>query len=215
MANRRVNVGCGGTPTPGWVNFDNSTTIRLASVPVIGRVLAKVPLPGSRRRFVQIAYNAGIRWADATSHLPLPSNSVEVLYSSHMVEHLDRGQARAFLGEVLRVLEPGGTVRIAVPDLGMFVREYLDSGDANNLVARTGLGRDRPRTVTARLRQAWVGDRGHVWMYDGHSMTALLEECGLSQPKILPAGATTIEDPGPLDLREREDESVYVEARKP
>ncbi|HEY6786858.1 MAG TPA: hypothetical protein VI365_06065 [Trebonia sp.] len=26
----KVNVGCGATPTPGWVNFDNSMSIRMA-----------------------------------------------------------------------------------------------------------------------------------------------------------------------------------------
>jgi hypothetical protein len=30
QANLRVNVGCGSSPTPGWVNFDNSLSVRAA-----------------------------------------------------------------------------------------------------------------------------------------------------------------------------------------
>jgi len=26
----RVNIGCGQSPTPGWINFDNSLTVKIA-----------------------------------------------------------------------------------------------------------------------------------------------------------------------------------------
>src|SRR5206468_1840642 len=74
----RVNVGCGQSPTPGWINFDNSLTVRLA--PIFAR------LPNGRGQFARVARQRGIRYATAT-HIPLPSASVEVLYSSHMMEH--------------------------------------------------------------------------------------------------------------------------------
>ena len=51
-------------------------------------------------------------------------------------------------------------------------------------------------------------------MYDGPSLLRLLTESGFSGARVVAAGETSIESPGPLDLREREDESVYVEARR-
>jgi len=35
--------------------------------------------------FIEYAVNANIRFSDATKHIPEPSGSVEVLYSSHML----------------------------------------------------------------------------------------------------------------------------------
>jgi hypothetical protein len=49
-------------------------------------------------------------------------------------------------------------------------------------------------------------------MYAASSLIRLLERHGFGDARELPAGQTTIPDPGPLDLREREEESVYVEA---
>lgn len=202
----RVNVGCGATPTPGWVNFDNSLTVRLRWA---GRLLSP-----EQRRFAATADKAGIRWAQA-SDLPLPDGSVDVLYSSHMVEHLDRTQVGEFLTEARRVLRSGGILRLAVPDLARFAADYLATGDADTFVERTHLWRDRPRTWPAKLRAGLVGDRGHVWMYDGPSLSALVERHGFVKACVLDAGETTIPEPGELDLAERADESVYVEGVSP
>ena len=37
QATVRVNVGCGSSPTPGWVNFDNSLSVRAARWPLLCR----------------------------------------------------------------------------------------------------------------------------------------------------------------------------------
>ncbi len=38
----KVNVGCGLSPTPGWLNFDNSASVRVARWPVISSALARL-----------------------------------------------------------------------------------------------------------------------------------------------------------------------------
>jgi hypothetical protein len=52
-------------------------------------------------------------------------------------------------------------------------------------------------------------------MYDGESLTRLLRETGFADAAVVPAGSTSIADPGLLDLAERAAESVYVEAVRP
>ena len=42
----RPNIGCGSTPTPGWLNVDNSLTVRLARWPALLRILARSGLIG-------------------------------------------------------------------------------------------------------------------------------------------------------------------------
>lgn len=58
--------------------------------------------------------------------LPFPGASVGFLYAAHLLEHLRfRDQAPIFVREVHRVLEPGGTVRFVVPDIGRLMDAYV------------------------------------------------------------------------------------------
>jgi SAM-dependent methyltransferase len=51
--------------------------------------------------------------------IPLPDNSVEVVYASHVMEHIAQGQPRIdALNEINRVLIPGGAFEIVVPCIG-------------------------------------------------------------------------------------------------
>lgn len=212
---KRVNIGCGQTPTPGWLNYDNSLSIRLARYSLLAAVAEKLGLLGEGpKSFVSFAKNSDIIWADATKRIPLPDNSVEVLYSSHMVEHLDREEAKLFLQEAYRVLAPNGIIRIAVPDLKKLVNQYITEGKADLFIERTLLTRQRPKTVLDRLKYLIVGDRHHLWMYDGSSMARLLSAMGFKEPRVLEPGSTTIPNPGAVNLYERAEESVYVEAYK-
>jgi predicted SAM-dependent methyltransferase len=211
----RVNIGCGATPTQGWVNFDNSLTVRLASLPLPHAALNRLFfLDSSQRYFLEIARSNRIRWANGAQSIPLDDGSAEVVYTSHMVEHLDPHEVKHFLGEVRRVLRPGGVLRVAVPDLARLVANYAQNGDANRLVADTLLAHRRPRGWRQTARFLLLGNRDHHWMYDGRSLAALLSENGFSSAREVPAGTTTIPEPGALDLYERSEESVYVEGNR-
>lgn len=208
----RVNVGCGTTPIPGWLNLDNSLSVRLARLPI-----PQFLIPGNgsmTATFIRVAREENIMWADAAKHLPLPDNSVEVLYSSHMVEHLDKNEVKGFLAEAKRVLQTGGIIRLVLPDVKKPISKYLQTGDADKLVEETLLAVDKPRKLSEKIKFVLVGPRNHLWMYDGTSATKLLSAAGFSNPEVLQPGQTRITDPGPLDLFEREEESVYLEAFK-
>jgi len=198
------------------VNLDNSLTARLAAVPILGQALAALPLIGTAQRaFLSRARSEGIMWAQA-SHLPFPDGTAALVYSSHMIEHLTRDEAALFLREAMRVLRPGGWVRLAAPDLGKLARDYVGGRvDANRFVELTLLAAERPRGALERLKLAVAGPRHHLWMYDGASLVRLFQGLGFCEVVDLPAGRTSIPEPGALDLSERADESVYVEARKP
>lgn len=212
----RINVGCGPTPTEGWVNYDNSMSVRLAWMLGAGRVLQRVPLLREpQRRFISLARVLDVRYANAVRRIPQPTASVEVLYSSHMLEHLDPQEAASFLREARRVLKPGGVIRIAVPDLRYHVDNYLDSGDANALIEGTLLTKNRPRRFAEKVAYLAIGDRHHQWMYDGESLCGLLNSAGFLTPKVMEAGTTMIIGPGKLNLSERSPESVFVEALNP
>jgi predicted SAM-dependent methyltransferase len=215
MNKPKINVGCGSTPTPGWINFDNSPMVRVARYPSMVRALRLLGVLGDHQvQFADVIARMGIRWADA-GRLPLSDGSITVVYSSHMLEHLDRTGAVRCLREFFRVLTPGGVLRLAVPDIERLACAYLSTRDADSFVESTLLSAPNPKTLAEKARLIAVGMRHHLWMYDGPSLVRLVETHGFEDARVMRSGETMIPDPGALDLRERESESVYVEAKKP
>ncbi len=58
--------------------------------------------------YLEFAKANSIFHANAVGKLPVQDESVDVLYSSHMLEHLDRYEVGCFLSEARRVLKVGG-----------------------------------------------------------------------------------------------------------
>ena len=52
--------------------------------------------------------------------LPIESDSAEIVYTSHTLEHIPNNAAEWFLREAFRVLKPGGILRVTVPDAELF-----------------------------------------------------------------------------------------------
>ncbi|HCU95353.1 MAG TPA: hypothetical protein DHU96_22640 [Actinobacteria bacterium] len=211
----RVNIGCGATPTDGWVNFDNSPSVLMSRWPFLVWALSTARVMGEEScNLARVASHKNIRFANASKRIPLATGSVDAVYSSHMIEHLDRRQARAFLVETRRILRPGGIVRLAAPDLARQVEDYLATSDADAFIAGTHMSQGRPGGLVSRFRMALVGPRNHLWMYDGSSLARLVHDTGFVNARVMPAGVTAIAEPGSLDLAERAEQSVYVEARR-
>lgn len=212
----RINIGCGQTPTSGWKNFDNSYSIRLARFPVLSFLLLKSGLILQEQYdYQQFVRNTNINFGDVIKGLPLSSGSADVIYSSHVFEHLDRREAGVYLQEAWRILCPGGILRLVVPDLAMIIAKYNSNRDGDAFVTELYLSQSKPGTLTQRIRAAVVGSRIHQWAYDADSLSKFLLDHGFTGPKVLKPGETTIPDPGPLNLSERADVSLYIEAKKP
>lgn len=94
-ASRLLNLGCGDRFHPAWINADH-----LPAAPEV--------LP-----------------VDASRPLPFPDAAFEAVYASHVLEHLSPAGGRRLLSEIRRVLAPGGTVRLVVPDVERSARAYL------------------------------------------------------------------------------------------
>jgi SAM-dependent methyltransferase len=95
-----LNLGCGSRYLEGWHNLDFTKT---------GETV--------------IAH-------DILSGIPFPDNHFEMVYHSHLLEHLSMASGRTFMVDCWRVLKPGGVMRVVVPDLEGIVREYLRNLDA-------------------------------------------------------------------------------------
>ena len=193
---RFLNVGCGSSPTPGWINYDNSASLRLARHPILVSMLRVLGiLSPTQLDFIEFARRTPeLRWADARKRVPEPDGTLDALYSSHMLEleHLDRAEAAQFLAEARRVLRPGGVLRISVPDIRIGVERYRADGDADRFVDRTTLVASAEKGVAARIRCLATGARHHQWMYDGPSLCRLLEKAGFEEVAVVEPGVTRI-----------------------
>ncbi len=211
----RVNIGCGMTPTLGFENFDNSLSLKLSKHPLFSELLHKLKLISSTQMdYIRFCWSNNIKFADATKRIPLPNDSASLVYSSHMLEHLDRSEASMFLREAYRVLKSGGVIRLVLPDLSKAIATYNQNQDADAFVESTLMCIPNARNFLQRLRMAVIGNRHHLWMYDGKSLSRLLDCNGFKKIQILASGETTLIDCEPLNLYERADESVYIEAVK-
>ena len=211
----RVNFGCGMTPTEGWVNYDNSFAIKLANSSFL-YLLAK------SLRILSVAQIENVEWnkkhkiyfADATKKIPLRDNSVECLYTSHMLEHVSREGVIVFLKEVMRLLEVNGVLRVAVPDLRIAINNYLSEEDADSFMKGIHVEAQPISKLIDKFRLFVTGYRHHQWMYDGKSLSLLMEELGFRDVRVYSKGETSIKNLNGLNLHERSEESVYVEGIK-
>jgi len=164
--------------------------------------------------FGETARAKEVRWANACKRIPVSDESLEVVYSSHLLEHLDSHETERFLREIHRSLEPGGIIRLAVPDLKRRIESYMRTGDADAFMRSLNIRAHNARDLRDKIRLLFLGDRAHRWMYDAASLKELLARFHFTEAREMRPGETTIPDSGSLDLREREQESIYVEARK-
>ncbi|WDP88910.1 MAG: methyltransferase domain-containing protein [Desulfobacter sp.] len=209
----KINIGCGQTPTKGWQNYDNSWSVRLVKKPLLVYILRKMGfISEPQQKFISFAKSEKILWANAAQRIPEANDSVDVVYSSHMIEHMEKEDVISFLKESRRILKRGGTIRIAVPNIKYHVEKYVNHGDADKFIEGTYLTRKSPKTIIEKIKYLIIGDRNHQWMYDGESLCRLLASGGFKEPQIMDVGSTNIAEPGELNLKERSPESVFVEA---
>jgi SAM-dependent methyltransferase len=211
-----IQYGCGSSCPDGWINFDASPTLRLQQLPVLGRFF--------RRGTV---FPASARYGDIVKGLPVPDNSADGIYASHVLEHLSLADFWLALRNTLRLLKPGGIFRLVVPDLEARARIYLqklESGevDANAWLMRSaGIGverRDRSLEGTAR---AILGNSAHLWMWDEKSMAAALRKAGFVDVRRCQLNDSTdaafrlVEEAGRFFDHAAQVSECAMEARKP
>lgn len=190
-----IQFGCGLHAPEQWLNFDASPMLRLQKLPLLGRFVPAGPFGRFPRN---------VRYGDIARGLPVPENSVEYLYCSHVLEHLSLSELRLALRNCHRYLKPGGIFRLVVPDLEFIARQYVNASNpeaALEFMRTTYLGEEeRPRSLIAFLRR-WLGGSQHLWMWDYKSLANELRQSGfikIRRASLADSGIpafTWVEDP--------------------
>lgn len=175
-----VNYGCGLTAPSEWINFDVSPTLRLQKMPLVGSVLKSLGLLNTN-------FPANVRYGNVVQGLPgIASNSCDGVFCSHVLEHLALEDFYKALRESYRVLKPGGTFRLVLPNLQKYMEEYqqaLQTDDPQasvRFMQHTIVGTEyRAKGLKAIVEGIW-GNARHLWMWDPVSMQHALREAGFS-----------------------------------
>lgn len=176
---RQLNCGCGPCGIPGWINAD-----RL--------VAAGVDL-----------------CCDLRTGLPIDEASIDYAVAIHVLQDLAWSEIPPALGELRRVLAPGGVLRLGLPDLERAIDAYR-RGDARYFYVPD----EHARSLGAKLvtQIVWYGSvrTPFTYQYAAEVLAAAgfrrVTRCGFGQT------LTRHADIASLDNRERE--SLFVEATK-
>jgi predicted SAM-dependent methyltransferase len=199
----KVNLGCGLSVAPGWINVDGS----------IHAMCAKWPRPllsylyrhadckhtHSRDEYLQVLRAGHFVHQSLEYGVPFDADSVDFMYSSHMLEHLFREDAVRLLRDAHRALKPDGLIRIAVPDLAYAVKLY-----------EAGSKEEAMSFFFTPQRTGWLNH--HHYMYDFELLAELMASAGFRHIERRDYRSGTCPDLGLLD--NRPEESLFVEARK-
>lgn len=131
----KLKLGCGPSGLDDWLNFDHGAPPLLSRLPMARRWLVKWGV---------LPADYDVRWppirlVDIRRRFPLAADSVQFIYCSHVLGHLERWEAMHVLRECHRVRAARGCVQIVVPDLRLICTAYL-----------AGAG-DRPSRDACRL----------------------------------------------------------------
>lgn len=193
----KINIGCGLSGIDGWHNLDNSPTIWMSRIPLLNRLLKTPAWPRDVRRY------------DVRKVLPYPDDCVRYIYSSHAFEHFTRAESLGIAKDCLRVLVPGGVLRVVVPDLALIVQEYV--ADTSPRAAQTFLLR---LSLNHSLHDFVHPGSNHSQMFDAKSLVDLLREAGFARVEVSSYRKSAIPEIDQLDLEVRRRESLYVEGVK-
>ncbi|MBA2340423.1 MAG: methyltransferase domain-containing protein [Pyrinomonadaceae bacterium] len=200
----KVNLGCGMSVAPGWINIDGSLNAWVSTKPAWFHPLA-YRLAGAKNFYPETFYCETLRDNEFVHHnlaygVPLNDKSADFIYSSHFLEHLDRESGRRLLKECLRVLKPCGVLRIGVPDLG-YAWEMYQSGDKEHMLH------------DYFFVEAEAGYSQHRYAYDYEMLSKTLIDIGFITVQRARFQQGDIPDLEILD--NRGEYTLFVEARRP
>lgn len=149
---------------------------------------------------------------DATRRLPFEDNTFDLVYCSHILEHVPWYQTEATLMEWIRVLRPGGRLEVWVPDGLKICKAFVD----NELYGVNYINKDgwykfnekKDPNIWASGRIFSYGDGNgnpnspnwHRAIFSRTYLVRLFENAGLKEIRDLKSGEVRGHDHGWINL---------------
>lgn len=173
-----LNVGCGTNTNPEFINLD-----------------------------YHWMKSIDICWDITKKPYPIPDGHLEGIYTEHCLEHIPLTAFQFNIKEFYRMLKPGGTVRIVMPDGELYFDLYQRKKNGENVQMPH---EENYITPMARINGLFR-NYGHQFIHDFATVKTILEQAGFKD--IVKTSYRNGRDPRLLiDMEWRRDESLYVEA---
>lgn len=106
-------------------------------------------------------------YADITA-LPFDRGTFDLIYASHVLEHVQRNAVIATLSHWRDLLKEGGVLRIAVPNFKAVCRRYNETGRLDELIGLLYGGQNHPKN-------------NHFITFDAETLRRDLVKAGFSE----------------------------------
>ncbi len=180
-----LNVGSGGSGAQGWINLDASSN------------------------YAETYCSHDLRRA-----LPFSDGSVKRILAEHVIEHMDfKDDVPRIFREFHRVLQPGGVVRIIVPDAERFMCAYLAKGSEQWTTLGFSTFPSDMNTPIELVNHVFHQGGEHCFGWDYKAMEFSLQRAGFPQV-IRQTYGQSIDPELAIDQANHEHYSLYVEAVK-
>lgn len=160
---KKLQIGAQGSPLSGWINAD----IEPRTTDTI--------------------------YMDATQQFPFRSDTLDFIFTEHMIEHITFDQGAFMLKECYRTLKSGGTIRIATPDLDKAIQRLKDpTEDERDYIAfytDKFYGEGYPKLGALQVNKLFYGFH-HRFIHNYDSLSYLLEQSGFTNVKRCEVGTS-------------------------
>lgn len=163
---RCLHIGCGKNLLLGWLNADY--------------------YPRSRE----------VIYLDATKPFPFPDNSVDYIFTEHMIEHVTYSDGQKMLKECQRVLKPGGRIRISTPNLVNLasLMSVPTTEQAKSYVRQVSAKyiKSNHRHLPGMVVNNFFWDFWHMFVYDPDTLRHALGDAGFKPSDQMSSGVGSV-----------------------
>lgn len=154
---KKLHVGCGNNFIIGWLNTDY--------------------LP---RRI-------NVYRLDITKRMPFKKNTFDLIYSEHLIEHVNLNSAAYFLSECFRVLKPGGKIRICTPDINFLFSLFMNKNELSRNYVDWFIDENRNSHLNNNIYviNMFFSSWGHKFIYDANSLKSILLDSGFKDIQLV------------------------------
>lgn len=139
---------------------------------------------------------------------PIPDGTYEIVYSGHTLEHVTEAAWMFAIGEVMRIMQPGGVFRMQVPDYELFwadaekadlntdrgckalvdlvtsfASSYKDAGKANPQIIKNDMEKLGPEGFASKytklaMLESYKSYRGHLSYFTWLKLSQVISDVG-------------------------------------
>jgi SAM-dependent methyltransferase len=161
---RKLQIGCGKNLLPGWLNADWN--------PIVPEVI----------------------YLDAAARFPFSDATFDFIFTEHMIEHIPFADGQAMLRECLRILKPGGKIRVSTPNLKSIASLVLEPLTPQKVdYTRVSTGKYIPANknlLPGFVVNNFYWDFGHYFVYDPDTLPYALATAGFGQMATVRTGTS-------------------------